>query len=78
VYVGLLSDVAALQEASGQLAAAIAAHRQILEADPLDESANAALVRLYGESGRPREAARQREELRRLVDEGDAGPLRAR
>lgn len=66
--VTLLEELAALNEAAGQLAEAIDAARRIIAIDPLHEPAHRTLMRLYGRSGQRQQAIRQFEVLRDALD----------
>jgi predicted ATPase/DNA-binding SARP family transcriptional activator len=58
-YLGLLLELARLQEARHEDEAAIATLRRIIEADAIHEGANLALMRLYARRSRRQQALRQ-------------------
>ena len=62
-YLTLLSRVAQLHEQRAELGQAINALQRLLAAEPLDEAAHAALIRLLALTGRQRQALQQYENL---------------
>jgi DNA-binding SARP family transcriptional activator len=68
-FVSGLTELVGLQESGGDLAAAMATARRLIEADPLQEEAHVALMRLYALTGRRSEAIRQFEQLVQILDE---------
>ncbi|MFI5265941.1 MAG: BTAD domain-containing putative transcriptional regulator [Chloroflexota bacterium] len=68
-YIDLLSELARLYEARADVSAAIATQREVLAADPTREGAHAALMRLYTSAGREDDAARQHQQLERMLRE---------
>lgn len=67
LYLSALRRMAALQEAEGQLAQAIACAQMLVLADPLSEEAHTSLMRLYWQQGDRVEALRQYEKLCTLL-----------
>jgi DNA-binding SARP family transcriptional activator len=68
-YVSALSELVGLQEAAGELAAAVESARQLVAADPLREESHVALMRLDTLTGRRTDAVRQYEQFAQLLDE---------
>jgi len=68
-FVDALSELAALQEAAGELAAALETARRLVTADLLREESHVTLMRLFALSGRRTDAVRQYERLEQLLDE---------
>jgi predicted ATPase/DNA-binding SARP family transcriptional activator len=62
-YLTLLARLAQLHEQRAELGAAIAARQRLLLADPLDEPAHVALIRLFARTGETRQAATQYDRL---------------
>ena len=74
-YLTLLARLAQLHEQRQELGQAIATLQRLLHTEPLDESAHAALIRLFARVGEPRQALLQYERLVALLaDELGAVP----
>jgi predicted ATPase/DNA-binding SARP family transcriptional activator len=63
-----VADLVAMQEQTGDLAAAIRWARRAVAVDPLREDSHASLIRLLGASGQTEAAQRQYRELERLLE----------
>src|SRR5262249_39687422 len=68
-FVSGLTELGALHESNGALAAAIETARRLVGADPLQEDAHATLIRLYALAGRRSDAIRQFEQLAQILDQ---------
>src|SRR5207344_2041352 len=66
-YLAVLARLAELQELEGDLEAAVASLRTLLEHDPADEAAHRDLMRLYALLDRRLPALRQFERLRTVL-----------
>jgi DNA-binding SARP family transcriptional activator len=64
----LLGELAALHDARGERALAIERLQELLQADPAEEAAHRALMRLYSEEGSRHRALRQYERCREILD----------
>ncbi len=62
-YLGALAQIVELSEAQNDIQMAIAHARRLVLADPLQEEAHVALIRLYIQAGRPHDASHQYAEL---------------
>ena len=67
-YLTLLRRLAQLHEQRAALGQAIAALQRLLAAEPLDEDAHAALIRLFALAGRQQQAVAQYDALVSLLD----------
>src|SRR5206468_3198153 len=63
-FVAMAMELAELLEARAELDEAVAVLGRVLEADPIDEDAHRALMRIHALAGRRHEALRQFDELR--------------
>src|SRR5262249_46469912 len=68
-YLGALRQLAATREAAGDLAGALAAAREVVSSDPLQEEAHYDVMRLCAALGQPTAALRQYQELERVLRE---------
>ena len=67
-YLTLLRRLAQLHEQRAELDQAIAALQRLIAADPLDEDAHAALIRLFAQTGRQHQALEQYDLLVALLE----------
>ena len=68
-YVSALEELVGLQEATGDLGAAVESARRLVAADPLREESHVALMRLDALTGRRTDAVREYEQFAQLLDE---------
>ncbi|MFN8512368.1 MAG: BTAD domain-containing putative transcriptional regulator [Chloroflexia bacterium] len=74
-FLGLLRDLAAAQEAGGDAAGAVATCERLVAAEPADEAAHVALMRLHAQGGQRARALQQFGQLRAALQrEIDAEP----
>src|SRR5205823_4301372 len=74
-YLALLVELAALHEARGEYAAAIAALERVVAQEPAHEAAHQGLMRLHARAGYRHQALRQYQQLTRALREAlDAEP----
>ncbi|MDQ3547321.1 MAG: AAA family ATPase, partial [Chloroflexota bacterium] len=67
-YLALLSRLAAMEESTGDLAAAIMTLQQVLTLEPLDELTHTSLMRVFARSGDRHRATAQYQRLRNVLD----------
>ncbi len=74
-YLALLARLAALYEERGEPNEAIGVWQRLVAADPTNEAAHAALMRLYASSGQPQHALAQFDQLVTILERDlDASP----
>src|SRR5262249_47058702 len=69
LYLGALRQLCAAREGAGDLAGALAAAREAVSSDPLQEEAHYDVMRLAAALGQPTAALRQYQELERVLRE---------